>query len=191
MTSLTQRINAGLFILAVLVTGPALAKKVSGADLPDTITAGEATLALNGAGLRKKLFIKLYVGGLYLSGASSDAEAIVDADEPMAVTLNILSKLLTRDKMLKALNAGFKNSTGGDTAAIQPQIDQMIEFMGEKIKIGDVFHYVYEPGSGTHMIKNGGSPVVIEGLDFKQALFGIWLSDKPAQASLKKAMLGK
>jgi hypothetical protein len=92
--------------------------------------------------------------------------------------------------MLKALNDGFKNSTGGDTAAIQPQIDQMIEFMGEKIKIGDVFHYVYEPGSGTHMIKNDGAPVVIEGLDFKQALFGIWLADKPAQASLKKAMLG-
>ncbi len=29
----------------------------------------------------------------------------------------------------------------------------------------------------------------LEGLDFKKALFGIWLSDKPAQASLKKAML--
>lgn len=190
MTMLTQRISAGLFILAMSLASPTMAKKVSGVDLPDSITAGEATLALNGAGLRKKLFIKLYVGGLYLNEPSSDAQAIIDADEPMAITLNIKSKLLTRDKMLKALNDGFKNSTGGDTAAIQPQIDQMIEFMGEKIKIGDVFHYVYEPGSGTHMSKNGGEPVVIEGLDFKQALFGIWLADKPAQASLKKAMLG-
>jgi len=25
---------------------------------------------------------------------------------------------------------------------------------------------------------------------FKQALFGIWISDKPVQKSLKKAMLG-
>ena len=190
MTMLTQRISAGLFILAMSLASPTMAKKVSGVDLPDSISAGDASLALNGAGLRKKLFIKLYVGGLYLSEASSDAQAIIDADEPMAITLNIKSKLLTRDKMLKALNDGFKNSTGGDTAAIQPQIDQMIEFMGEKIKIGDIFHYVYAPGSGTHMIKNGGSPVVIEGLDFKQALFGIWLADKPAQASLKKAMLG-
>jgi hypothetical protein len=32
---------------------------------------------------------------------------------------------------------------------------------------------------------------VIAGLDFKQALYGIWLGNKPVQASLKKALLGK
>jgi len=181
---------AALLSFAVLLAGPAYAKKVGGVELPAELTVGDAALALNGAGLRKKLFIKLYVGSLYLPEPSSDAQAIIDADEPMSITLNILSDLLTRDKMLKALKQGFKKSTDGNTEAIQPQIDRMIELMQEKIRPGDSFQLSYEPGSGTHMSKNGDAPELIEGLDFKQALFGIWLSDKPAQASLKKAMLG-
>jgi len=32
--------------------------------------------------------------------------------------------------------------------------------------------------------------VQVPGLAFKQALFGIWLSDDPVQDSLKEAMLG-
>jgi len=48
----------------------------------------------------------------------------------------------------------------------------------------------YEPGVGTHLMNGDESVSVIPGLEFKQALFGIWLSDKPAQASLKKKMLG-
>jgi hypothetical protein len=32
---------------------------------------------------------------------------------------------------------------------------------------------------------------VIQGLDFKKALFGIWLGKKPAQNDLKALMLGK
>jgi hypothetical protein len=31
----------------------------------------------------------------------------------------------------------------------------------------------------------------IKGLDFKKAVFGIWLGEKPADAKLKKGMLGK
>jgi hypothetical protein len=32
---------------------------------------------------------------------------------------------------------------------------------------------------------------VIEGLDFKKALYGIWLGDKPVQKELKAMMLTK
>ncbi|MEA3471658.1 MAG: chalcone isomerase family protein [Thermodesulfobacteriota bacterium] len=34
-------------------------------------------------------------------------------------------------------------------------------------------------------------PTDTKGLEFKKALFGIWLGDKPAQRSLKKEMLGR
>jgi hypothetical protein len=32
---------------------------------------------------------------------------------------------------------------------------------------------------------------VIQGLAFKQAMFGIWLCERPADAGLRVAMLGK
>ena len=100
-----------------------------------------------------------------------------------------MSDLLTRDKMLKALKSGFNKSTGGNTGPVQPQIDQMIELMTDKIRPGDSYTFAFEPAVGTRMSRNGEELGLIEGLEFKQALFGIWLSDKPVQANLKSAML--
>ena len=37
--------------------------------------------------------------------------------------------------------------------------------------------------------KNGKFKGVVAGLEFKKALFNIWLSNNPADANLKKAML--
>jgi len=61
----------------------------------------------------------------------------------------------------------------------------------EEIKKGDVFDIVNVPGKGVVVSKNGKEKGVIDGADFKKALFGIWLSGKPADKNLKEAMLGK
>ena len=129
MRMLSKFVLPCLIMTLTLVAGPLQAAKVGGITLDESITVGSIDTLYNGAGLRKKLFIKLYVGSLYLTTPSSDADAIIDADEAMAIRLNILSDLLTRDKLLSALKEGFDNSTGGNTAPIQPQIDQMIALM--------------------------------------------------------------
>lgn len=182
--------SALLFGALMFIASSANAAKVAGVTLAETMTVADQSLNLNGAGIRKKLFIKLYVGSLYTASGSGAASDIVNADEAMAIRLNMLSDLLTRKKMVDALNDGFKKSTGGDTSGIQSGIDQLIEVMPEKIKPGTQMTLAYEPGVGTHLMDGDQSISVIEGLEFKQALFGIWLSDKPAQKSLKKAMLG-
>jgi len=180
-----------LALTLALCSAPAFGKKVAGVELADSISIGSNELSLNGAGIRKKLFIKLYVGSLYLAESGNDGNTIITADKPMALRLNILSDLLTQKKMVKALKDGFNNSTNGNTAPIQAEIDQMIALMQEKIRPGDSYTLAYEPGIGTRVSRNDEEMSVIAGLAFKQALFGIWLSDKPAQASLKKAMLSK
>src|SRR5947209_15933138 len=45
---------------------PGRAGTLAGVTLPDSVQAGSESLVLNGMGLRKKLFIKVYVAGLYL-----------------------------------------------------------------------------------------------------------------------------
>ena len=44
---------------------------------------------------------------------------------------------------------------------------------------------------GVVVYKNGVKKGSIDGQDFKKALFGIWLCDKPADKDLKDEMLGK
>ena len=181
---------SALFVRALFFMSTANAAKVSGVTLNDSITVGGEDIPLRGAGLRKRLFIKLYVGSLYAADASASAADVIGADKAMAIRLNTLSDLLTRKKMVGALKTGFKNSTGDNTAPIQAQIDQLIGVLPDKIRPGTEMTLAYEPGVGTHLMNGDESVSVIPGLEFKQALFGIWLSDKPAQASLKKKMLG-
>lgn len=179
------------FILAALVSTHLFATEVGGIDMPETLKSNDTALNLNGAGVREKFFMDLYVGGLYLKNKTQNANDIVNADEDMALRLHIISGLITSEKMLEATKEGFDNSLAGKKDnAIQAKIDTFLATFKEEIKEGDVFEMVYVPKEGVKVYKNTELANTIDGIEFKQALFGIWLSENPAQESLKEEMLG-
>ncbi|MEH6561056.1 MAG: chalcone isomerase family protein [Marinobacter sp.] len=178
-------------VLAATLSAPALALSVGGVDVPDTYTAGSTELQLNGAGTRSKFFMDLYVGSLYVPQAQHDGNVVVEADEPQAITLHITSGMITSDRMTEATMEGFEASTGGDMSSVKADIDQFMSVFKAEIKEGDVFDLVYVPEEGVKVLKNGEQKDTVGDLEFKKALFGIWLSDEPAQSSLKEDMLGQ
>ena len=137
------------------------------------------------------------IGGNMGSGKSTVASElkrygakIIDADEPMAIKMQVTSGLVTMDKMKAAVNEGFENSTGGNVAPMKAKIDAFTAVFKD-IASGIIYDFIYVPGKGVEIYKNGQMSATIQGLDFKKAMFGIWLCDKPAQESLKEAMLGE
>jgi len=166
------------------------AREIAGMTVPETLAAGNVSLRLNGAGVRTKFFMDMYIGCLYLARPRKDPAQIVRADEPMAIRLQILSGLITSEKMETATREGFQNATGGAVAPLRDEIEHFIAVFREPIAKDDVYEMVYIPGDGTRIYKNGGLKTTIAGMPFKKALFGIWLCEKPAQESLKKQMLG-
>lgn len=179
-----------VFLAAFFLASSAFALEVGGVNMPDTLKAAGTDLVLNGAGTRTKFFIKAYAGGLYLKQKSSDAPKIIDADEPMAVRLEITSGMVTSEKMESAVREGFENSTKGNIAPLKDKIEAFINIFKAKINKGDIYEFFYVPGKGVEVYKNAALSSVLEGLDFKKALFGIWLGEKPAQKDLKEKMLG-
>src|SRR5512140_2786267 len=97
--------------LAVAVPGSSHAMKIAGITMPDSFTAGDTPLVLNGAGVRTKLAISIYAGGLYLKMKSTAAAAIIDADEPMSIRLHIVSGLITPKDFEEATRDGFNRAT--------------------------------------------------------------------------------
>ena len=187
-----MRILLATIICAALAIPTHAQVTINDVTLPATMKAGESSVSLNGGGIRKKLFFKLYVGGLYLTEKKSDANAIINADEAMAVKLQITSGMISSDNMSEAINEGFEKSTGGNIAPLKDKISKFVDtFKKSEIVEGNVFDIVYVPGTGVESYKNGKLQSTIEGLEFKKALFGIWLCDEPADDDLKKAMLGK
>lgn len=178
--------------LSLCVSGMSQAATVAGVEIPDALQAARSELKLNGAGVRSKWMMDVYVGGLYLNQASQDAAGIVKADAPMAVKLHIVSGLVSSDKMKSATSEGFVNATNGNTAPIQGSIDKFMAVFNDEITENDVFDIVYVPGKGVEVYKNEELLDTIDGgMAFKEAVFGIWLSDKPAQEDLKAKMLGQ
>ncbi len=171
---------------------PADARRVAGIEIPETLESGGSVLILNGAGVRTRYFLDVYVGGLYLKERSTDAAAIMEADEPMAIRLRIVTGLITNDRMQRSTEEGFQKSTRRNTAPIREEIDALIDVYDEEINDEDLFDLVYVPGQGLTVYKNGVLRATIEcGLPFKRALFGIWISDQPVQTNLKNDMLSR
>jgi len=167
------------------------AQEVGGVDFSNEIIISGKNMVLNGAGLRKKAFIKVYACGLYLKEKTSDAKSIINADEPMAIKLVITTGLVSKEKMQDAMTEGFEASTNGNQAPLQAEIDAFNKCFNDEIVKKDDFLMTYIPGTGVVVSKNGTEKGIIKGLNFKKALFGIWLGDKPSDKGLKKDLILK
>src|SRR5512137_208364 len=112
-------------LLAAAIALPAAARELSGVTMPDTVTVGEKTLKLNGMGLRKKSFFKVYVGGLYLEAPSKDAAAILAADSARSLRMQYLRNV-DRKSITEAFSEGFEKNAKELAAKQKGAIDKMI-----------------------------------------------------------------
>lgn len=166
--------------------------QVGDATLPNTMKVGGENLVLNGAGIRKKaIVLKLYSGGLYVPQKTSNASAILNSEENMAIRLVITSSFVSSEAMSEAVKEGFEASMNGNTAPLASEIKKFIGFFSDEIVEKDTFDITYQKGKGVVAFKNGKELGAIKGTNFKKALFGIWLGNNPVDSKLKKEMLGK
>lgn len=181
-----------IFCLLVLLAASAQAQmKINGVTLPAKLTCDKEELLLNGGGLRKKMLFKVYVAGLYLKSKSKNGQEICQVDRPMAIRLQITSSMVNSKNLAEAVREGFTASMSGKTVPLQDKIDTFIRiFDKEKIKEGDVFDMCYVPASGVMTYKNTKLQGTIAGLDFKKALFGVWISDHSIDDNLRDGLLG-
>ena len=180
-------------VLFLLITSQAVAAvEVAGVKVPEKISIGESgsQLVLNGAGIRKKLFIKVYVGALYLPSKQNTVAAILNAEGPKRITMHFLYKEVSAKKLVNGWNEGFEeNSTAGEVKSLQERINRFNKLF-RTVKKGDVIRLDYSPDQGTQVWINDQLMGTVEGNDFNRALLKIWLGSKPADGGLKKAWLG-
>lgn len=159
------------------------------AELTASLKIGDQVLQLNGAGVRTKTFVQIYESGLYLQKPTKDARAILDAEELMAIRIRIKSSFVSRATLVSSLKDGLVQSTNGRADEFSKEVEILMRSLQDEVKANDVYDFVYMPGKGLTVYKNGKVQGSIEGLAFKKAFFGIWLSDSPVDKDLRQAML--
>lgn len=162
---------------------------IAGQQFFKSISLGNETLVLNGGGLREKYWFDLYVAALYLKNKNSDGSKIIHQNDEMAIHIKLVSDKVTREKFLETVKEGFAKSTAGK--ASKEEIKDFCTFFSDEFKNGDKIHLDYIPNKGLQVKKNGTVKGTIPGLEFKKALFSIWLGSNPPDENLKAGLLGK
>jgi hypothetical protein len=183
-----------LFLSSSLILASFQAKSltIDGIEVPDSLTLANdgPSLVLNGAGIREKLFLDIYLGALYLPEKSSDPQAILSGSGPACVMMHFLYKQVGKEKITDAWEDGLAaNHTTAEMLALEPQLEKFNALFRTMHK-GEVIRICYLPGTGTEVRINGERRGNVEGETFFHALLAIWLGAHPVSSGLKQGMLG-
>lgn len=182
-----------LALFMLCLASQAFALEVAGIKLDDKVQVANATLQLNGAGVRTKLFFDVYVAALYLGEKKASAAAVLSDTAEKRVVLHLLRDVAAKT-LLDAFNAAIvANHTPAEMAALDASVKEFSAIFNTmaEVKKGDVIALDYQPSGGTSVSVNGVAKGSIAGAAFNTALLKIWLGEKPAQGNLKQKLLGQ
>jgi len=176
--------------LAVALPLSTHARDIAGVDVAENATVDGQQLTLNGAGIRRKFFFKIYVGALYLTTPISSAMRVLDDPGPKRIHMHFLYDEVSRDKLNSGWHEGFENNlTEAEMVTLQPKLTKFNQIFTDMHK-GDTIDIDFIPARGVTVTVNGENKGEVAGNDFSRALLSVWLGKEPADSSLKEAMLG-
>ena len=173
----------------MLCSPTTLAATLEGVTLQDTLQAGNTRLVLNGMALRKKYFLGVYVGGLYLAQRNPDTDDIIRQDAPRALIMQFVRDV-SRGKLVEAYAEGFSANAAGLSARLKPDVDKFLAFL-EDVRSGDRISFVYVPGTGSRFRLNEGKALAIPGKDFADLYLLVYIGRHPPTDVLKQGLLGQ
>ena len=173
-----------------LPASPARAATLAGVTLPDKADVGGQSLVLNGLALRTKFFIKVYVGGLYLTHKEPDARKVLSEDAARRQVLSFVYSVKS-GQMCDAWKDGLAANTPHASAEVKKNFDTLCSWM-EDIPKGMTLTLTYVPGQGTAVEVNNKPKGTLPGKPTADAVLSTWIGPKPDPgADFKKGVLGQ
>jgi len=190
MKSNTRRMMLPLLVATAVVAGIAQGKECKGVNFADQVQLDDATLSLNGLGLRQATAFKVnvYVGALYVPKTSTDANALLASTGPSEVMLQFVRNV-GADDLRKGWSEGFEKNSKDQVPALKDRIATLNGWMTD-VKSGDRLIFIHKPGTGVIVEVNGTVKGTISGDDFAKALLAIWLGADPPNPEIKAGLLG-
>lgn len=155
----------------------------------DSAVVGQTTLQLNGAGLRKKVFFKVYAAGLYVPQKAQTAQGVLEQNGAARVRLGLLRDVSAKS-FVSALEEGLQDNTDEATRKeIAPELAKLIKAMNEigDVKEGDLVDFDFS-GKTTSVLVNG--KLVADNIGGKKlfdSVLRIWLGENAIDDKLKRA----
>lgn len=179
-------------VMAAALGNAAASVDVAGVKYEDSVQVAGKELALNGAGVRTKFFIKAYTAGLYLQSKEPTADGVMKAAGPRRMRL-VMLRDTSSDTFGTAFMDGLNsNVSKEDKTKIVAQISKFGETFAQidTLKKGDTLDTDWIPGVGSQTYLNGKKiGEALPDIVFYNSVLRIWLGDKPVDTSLKTKLL--
>lgn len=175
-------------ILTLCFASQSNAVEVAGVNLEPSVTVNNQQLKLNGYGLRKKFFIKVYIGSLYASKRlSSGAAALADSGDKL-IRMNFLHSKVEKEKITEAFSEGFANNSPELVGS--PDVKKFLALFTSDFNRGDVVDLILASDGSVSASHNKKLLGNIPSGKLSRGVLAIYLGDKPADDNLKSGMLG-
>jgi hypothetical protein len=176
-------------VLTLLLSAPAWALEVAGVNVPATATVAGKTLSLNGAGVRSKFFVKVYVGALYTEKKVATTEELLRDPGEKAVRMHFVHKKVEKEKIVEVFAEGLANNA--PETAHSANAKTFLSWFRNDFVAGDTVGIDVSPDGALSASHNGKALGTLRDPAFARAVLLIWFGEKPADAGLKKGMLGR
>jgi len=157
-----------------------------GSCFPSKSITGSAPLPLRAVARFSYYFFKVYDGGLYYPPGN---EEISLGQQPIKLELVYLRDIEREDLIQPSIDYLKKH--------LPNKFDSLAERLAtinkeyQSVQAGDRYALEFFPGRGTTLYFNGEKKVNIEGGDFAEAYFGIWLSKNTEAGSFRQNLLAQ
>ena len=172
----------------LLLSSHAFALDVAGVNVAPAVSVRQKTLALNGVGIRKKLFIKVYVGSLYTERkVTTPAQLLADPGEKL-IRMSFVYKKVEKEKIVEAFTEGITNNS--PMVRWSSDAKAFLSWFTSDFMAGDTVDISISPDGTVAGSHNGKSLWTVRSPAVAQGVLLIWFGEKPADEGLKKGMLG-
>ena len=172
----------------LLLSSHAFALDVAGVNVSPTVVINQKTLSLNGAGIRKKFFFKVYVGSLYTERkVTTPAQLLADPGDKL-VRMNFVYKRVDKGDIVKAFAEGLENNS--PAVARSAEAKAFLSWFTADFVAGDTVDISLSADGTVAASHNGKTLGTVRSPALVQGVLLIWFGEKPADGDLKKGMLG-
>jgi hypothetical protein len=178
---------AYIFAFISLLSTTSLAKIVADTNIKDQISVSGENLVLNGAGIRKKLFMNVYIGALYLGVKSKDAESIANSSSLKVIELTFLRNV-DGEKISSAFLDGFAKNCVQNCTELKPKMEELAKAV-PAIKEGQIMQLVSTSDS-VKLLMDNSLKAEIQAKNLGNEVIRLFIGKEPPSEDLKKELLG-
>ena len=180
---------AGLAMaLSILMASTVNASVIEGIEFKRELAHQGVELELKGTALLRYLvFIKAYVGAIYLPPEIGSDQALNDVPKRLEIEY---FHPIEADGFRKATKEAIRRNVNEEMFwRVADRIDQLNALFRD-VKPNDRYSLTYVPDQGTELALNGQKLGTIEGADFARSVFSIWIGAQPIDHDFKETILG-